>query len=375
MLKKAVVFFILFSFAFSIFSVNVSAQAPTVSAKSAVVICADNGKILYSKNENEKLSMASTTKIMTALLTLEAADADNKSVTITDQMVAVEGSSMGLHVGDVVTLDTLAKGMLLCSGNDAANAAALALEDSLEHFADRMNEKAAQIGMKNTHFVTPSGLDDELHYSTAYDMALLGAYAMENESFAAIASEKSMQVSFINPDKRVTLGNHNKLLSAYKGCIGVKTGFTTKSGRCLVSCAEQNGIRLIAVTLNAPDDWNDHENMLNYAFTQATAKQFGGSELTLPVVGGDTAEIALAENNTVNTAVPVTDADKIQQVIELPQFIYAPVRKGQLVGKIYYKTEDTIFGVTDLVAQQDVNIIPMQRNIFEKILDFFKNIF
>ena len=186
------------------------AQGPGVSAKAAIVYCADNGKVLFAKNEAEKLSMASTTKIMTAMLTLEAAQADNREVTITQEMVAVEGSSMGLKPGNVVTLETLARGMLLSSGNDAANAAALTLAGSQEEFAAMMNEKAAQIGMTNTHFVTPSGLDDDDHYTTAYDMALLAAYAMEFPIFQEIASQRSMQVEFINPPMKVTLSNHNR---------------------------------------------------------------------------------------------------------------------------------------------------------------------
>lgn len=358
-------------------AVPVNAQEPGVSAKAAIVMCADNGQVLFARNEKEKLSMASTTKIMTAMLTLEAAQAENREVAITQEMVAVEGSSMGLRAGDVVTLDTLAKGMLLSSGNDAANAAALALAGSREAFAAQMNEKAAQIGMTDTHFVTPSGLDDDNHYTTAYDMALLGAYAMEVPGFQEITSQRSLQVDFINPPKKVTLSNHNRLLSMYEGCIGVKTGFTKKSGRCLVSCAQRDGVRLIAVTLGAPDDWNDHQNMLNYGFSQVKSVTFDDSAtvLALPLVGGVSGEVAVTGNAVVKATVGANDVDRIQRVVELPQFEYAPVRKGQLVGKIHYMLDGKKIASSDLVIQQDVDAIPHEPGFWERVGNFFWNLF
>lgn len=353
------------------------AQELGVSAKAAIVYCADNGKVLFGKNETERLSMASTTKIMTAMLTLEAAQADNREVTITQEMVAVEGSSMGLKPGNVVTLEALAQGMLLSSGNDAANAAALTLAGSQEEFAAMMNEKAAQIGMANTHFVTPSGLDDDNHYTTAYDMALLAAYAMEFPSFQEIASQRSMQVQFINPPIKVTLSNHNRLLSMYEGCIGVKTGFTKKSGRCLVSCAERDGVRLIAVTLNAPDDWNDHQNMLNYGFSQvkSVALDHTMETLSLPLVGGVSQEIAVSGDTVEKVTVGVHDVDRIQKVIELPRFVYAPVRNGQLVGKVKYLLDGEEIASSGLTAQQDVEAIPYTPSLWEKIKDFLWRLF
>ncbi|MGN1041334.1 MAG: D-alanyl-D-alanine carboxypeptidase family protein, partial [Acutalibacteraceae bacterium] len=211
--------------------VSVKAQDITVSAKSAILICADSGSVIFAKNEREPLPMASTTKIMTSLLALENMEAcGNKEVEITDDMVRVEGTSMGLMPGNIVDLNALAEGMLTVSGNDAANAAAIAVGGSTENFINLMNEKAKLIGMKNTKFCTPSGLDKNDHHSTAEDMAFLGAYAMENENFANIVSKKSIKVHFINPNKYVTMKNHNKLLRLYDGCIGIKTGFTKSAG-------------------------------------------------------------------------------------------------------------------------------------------------
>ena len=226
-----------------------AAELPQVSAQSAVVLHMDSGEILYEKNAREQRAMASTTKIMTALLTLEAAALENPEVEITQEMVLVEGSSMGLRAGDRLTLRDLAAGMLLASGNDAANAAAIAVGGSVEKFVARMNQRAGELDLSDTHFETPSGLDGENHYSTALDMAKLGIAAMSNPDFAEIAGSQSMQVRFLSPEKTVTYQNHNKLLGRYEGCTGVKTGFTKKAGRCLVSAAERDGVRLVAVTL------------------------------------------------------------------------------------------------------------------------------
>ncbi len=357
---------------------TVKAQdAPSVSAKAAVVLCADNGEVLYSKNSEERLSMASTTKIMTALITLEEAQVENRQVTITQEMVAVEGSSMGLRAGNVVTLDTLAKGMLLSSGNDAANAAALAISGSQEAFAQRMNDKAAQIGMKNTNFVTPSGLDAEQHYSTAYDMALLAAYAMENADFAAITSQKNMTVDFIEPAQTYHLHNHNRLLSLYSGCIGVKTGFTKKSGRCLVSCAEREGVRLIAVTLNAPNDWNDHQLMLDYGFSQVQALLFDDSStvLTVPVVGGNVQEINVVGGPAAQAVVAKEDAGKVERRIELPRFVYAPVREGQALGRVDYYLNGELIAFTSLQSAGNAEALQVEKGFWQKICDFFSGLF
>ncbi len=179
-------------------SFSIKASALSVSAQSAVLYCADNNEVYFSKNENKRMRPASTTKIMTALLTLEYAEKDNKQVKFTEDMIA-EGSSMYLKLGEVVTLRDLAVGIMLCSGNDAANAAAISISGSKEKFAKLMTERAHKIGMKHTNFITPSGLDDKDHYTTAYDMALLMAKAMENSDFKRLTSLKSETVKFIKP--------------------------------------------------------------------------------------------------------------------------------------------------------------------------------
>ena len=242
-------------------------NAISTSAKAFCVMCADTGEVLASSNAHLRLSMASTTKIMTALILAELNTLDKEIVT-TKEMVTVEGSSMGLLEGDSISYYELLVGMLLASGNDAANTTAIAVSGSVEAFAKLMNKRANEIGMKNTNFVTPSGLDDDEHYSTAFDMSLLACEALKNDTIRNIVSQKKITISYGNPPYQRTLYNHNKLLGSYEYCIGVKTGFTKKSGRCLVSAAEMDNCRVVAVTLNNPNDWSDHEALLDYGLSE-----------------------------------------------------------------------------------------------------------
>ncbi|MCC8130929.1 MAG: D-alanyl-D-alanine carboxypeptidase [Oscillospiraceae bacterium] len=244
---------------------------PQIAARAAVVVEYETGKVLYEKNADLQLPMASTTKIMTTLLTLESDNIDDW-FTVDSEAIKVEGSSMGLSEGEVITKRILAYGMMLPSGNDAANAAAVAVSGSIEGFVRLMNEKAENFGLTNTHFVTPSGLDDytDEHYSTALDMANLTRLALSNETFREICGTKSICLEF-GDGESFWLSNSNKLLSSCEGVIGVKTGFTDKAGRCLASACERDGVTLICVTLSDPNDWYDHTNLYDYCFSLAGA--------------------------------------------------------------------------------------------------------
>ena len=334
------------------------AAGPEVSAQSAVVLTADTGAVLFEKDGHTPRPVASTTKIMTALLALEAAqERGDPLVDITQEMVAVEGSSMGLQAGDSISLTGLAAGMLLASGNDAANAAALYLDASLESFAARMNQRAAVLGMEDTHFVTPSGLDGEDaqglgHLSTAYDMALLARAALEDQAFRQLCSSPSLAVEFAEPVKRVTYTNHNKLLTQYQGCVGVKTGFTKEAGRCLVSAAERDGALLIAVTLNAPNDWQDHTALLDYGFSQVEPYQLAGGDvrLTVPVVGSPVEVVSLRGSNGGEVTLPLGQGAQVERVVHAPKFLYAPVEAGEQVGEICWYLEGQLLGSAPLIA-------------------------
>ena len=233
------------------------AEAVEVSATACVLMDADSGRVLYEKNGRQRMLIASTTKLMTALVALEQGTLTDV-VTVTASHMA-EGSSMYLRAGEKLTLEELLYGLLLCSGNDAA-LAVTECAGGLEPFVALMNEKAAALGMADTHFANPNGLDDEEHYSTAEDMARLAAAAMDDPVLRRVASTRTARIG------GRTLTNHNKLLSRVEGCVGLKTGYTRAAGRTLVSCAERDGVRLVAVTLQDGDDWNDHASLYEQGF-------------------------------------------------------------------------------------------------------------
>lgn len=352
--------------------VPVYAAELSVSAKAAVVINADTKEVLYSKNAHSRLSMASTTKIMTALLLAEQNTPDKWLVT-TNEMVTVEGSSMGLKAGDTVTYYSLLVGMLLSSGNDAANTTAIALAGSTSKFAEMMNKRATQIGMTNTNFVTPSGLDDENHYSTAFDMALLAAEALKNETFKEVASSSKITVRYGNPPYNRTLTNHNRLLNEYKYCIGVKTGFTKKSGRCLVSAAEKDGCRVIAVTLNDPDDWDDHKKLLDFGLSSVTScdATYNFENNTVSVVGGDKNRVKVATDSFIYTKTKSSNTDVTAKVSILP-FLYADAYPGMSVGFIEYYHGDNLIAQKPIIVIDDSKYLTLKEKSF---LDKFKDSF
>ena len=258
------------------------AEALEVSATAAVLLDADTGQVLYEKNGDRQMLIASTTKIMTALVVLEHAAPDDV-ITVTPDHMA-EGSSMYLKAGETVRVEELLYGLLLCSGNDAA----LALTEcagGLTPFVALMNEKAAALGMARTSFANPNGLDADGHYSTARDMAVLAAAAMENPTFRRICSSRSVTIG------QRTMENHNRLLRQMEGCVGLKTGYTQAAGRTLVSCTEREGCRLVAVTLQDGNDWADHAALYDYGF-----------RLTAPRRGAQTALLRLREPLTAACA-------------------------------------------------------------------------
>ncbi|MCL2495324.1 MAG: D-alanyl-D-alanine carboxypeptidase [Oscillospiraceae bacterium] len=326
-----------------------------LSAKYAVLLDAQTLQVLYARDCDAQAPVASTTKIMTALLLLEAGEPELAFVT-TDAMVRVEGTSMGLKAGDTVSRHALACGMLMSSGNDAANAAAIHLAGSLPAFADRMNRRAAAIGMTRTHFVNPSGLDAEGHLSTAYDMALLGREAIMNPAFREICSQRSIRVSYGSPPYPRTLGNHNRLVRELPGCVGIKTGFTDKAGRTLVSAVERGGRLLIAVTLRAPNDWEDHRKLYDYGFAQYHPIALDDAALPiakLPVAGGALSHVKVMLYETPVAHVRVMPFH-IRRELLLRPFEYAPLPAGKVVGTARYYDGDALLAEVPLVLQSAV---------------------
>ncbi|MBR0484875.1 MAG: D-alanyl-D-alanine carboxypeptidase, partial [Oscillospiraceae bacterium] len=312
----------------------------TVSAKACILIEASTGQVLFAENIHEKLPMASTTKIMTTLLTIESGDLDTEFM-VDNQAIHVEGSSMGLQENDIVTKRALCYGMLLPSGNDAANASAVAVAGSIPAFAELMNQRAEEIGMTRTCFVTPSGLEGTGHGSSAYDMALLAREALQNETFREICSQASATVKFGNPPYQRTLYNSNKLLRMCDGVIGVKTGFTDEAGRCLVSACQRNGITLICVTLNDRDDWNDHIQLYDYGFSQVSPVTLEVPELTQKLVGSTKESIRLQTESPVVIGAVNHDISEISYRLVLAPFAFAPVKDGEELGRLEYYFKNT----------------------------------
>lgn len=363
------------------FSFNVSAdnQAETdVSAAAYIVMDAATRSVIYESNAHLKLPMASTTKIMSTLLCLESGDLDSEFVVDSDA-IHVEGSSMGLVDGDIVTKRALCYGMLLPSGNDAAGATAVKLAGSYSNFASLMNERAKQIGMDDTHFVTPSGLHDENHYSTAYDMGILTAEAIRNDDFREICSKESAKVTFGNPPFERWLKNTNKLLQGCEGVIGVKTGFTDEAGRCLVSACTRDDVTLICVTLNDKNDWNDHSQLYDLAFSSITAKYADIPEdVRLPVAGGEKSSVKLyAKSDVVYGETDVQNND-VRWEIEAAPMLYAPVKADSIAGYLIHYCGDFEVSRQPLYVVNDVLYCENNdesKNLFEKISEKLREFF
>lgn len=264
MLKKLIVFIIVFTL------LPIKSYAFEISSHAAILIEANTRQIIYKNNADVRMGMASTTKIMTALVALENSDI-KRTITISKNAERQEGSSIYLRAGDCITLEDLLYGLMLNSGNDAAMAIAESIGESSLDFVKKMNEYAVNLGCKDTHFSNPSGLPEKDHYSTARDMAIIMSHAMENKKFREIVSAKEYKIEL--PGSKTYLCNHNKLLWMYRYCVGGKTGYTKSNGRCLVSCAEKDGIKLIAVTLDDRDDWNDHISLFDYGFEKVKTKK------------------------------------------------------------------------------------------------------
>lgn len=342
-----------------------------LSARSAILIDADDGIVLAEKNARERRGEASTTKIMTALVVAENMPLDQK-VSIPKDAVGTEGSSVYLREGELLTVKELLYALLLASANDAATALAIFCSGSIEAFADKMNGRAKELGLCDTHFTTPHGLYDEEHYTTAYDLAQISAEALKNvhlrSIFAARRATIPLGATETDPDGEGTrcLVNHNKLLSLYDGAIGVKTGFTKKTGRCLVSAAERDGMTLIAVTLDAPNDWHDHTAMLDYGFfnyERTTLFDVGEYSYTYAVSGGAESYVSAVNSMPVTLTLP-KQRESESICTEFPQhFEIAPVEMGTILGYMTVSVNGRS-AVSPLVAAYSVEATTKKKHKF-----------
>ena len=362
---------LLFSFMtiYAASSTKNSSRTLGVSARSATLYEPETKSFLYEKNADVRMPMASTTKIMTAIVALENSELDD-TVEIDDSAIGVEGSSAYLKQGDVLTMEELLYALMLGSANDAAVAIACHVGGDVPGFADMMNEKALELGLSDTHFTNPHGLDDEEHYTTAHDLALIAAAALKNDTFKSISS--TYKKSFITEERRRTYVNHNKLLNLYEGSIGMKTGFTKKSGRCLVGAAERDGLTFITVTLNAPDDWNDHGEMLDYGYERLEKITFADeSEHRYDIKVLDGVCESVDVSNTDSCSVIVERGEhKVEEYVKLPRFVTAPINAGDILGEIIYTLDGEAVGSVRLVAEETVEK-KEEKDFFDKIFSIF----
>ncbi len=332
--------------------------ANALSAQKAYVLDAVSGRVLYEKNADQRSLIASTTKIMTALIICEQCNVLDR-MRVPKEAVGIEGSSMYLQEGEVLTLQELLYGLMLSSGNDAAVALAIYCGGTVEGFAEQMNDKARSLGMTGTHFENPNGLDSPGHYSTAKDLAKLAAYAMENPIFRKTVSTKNVKAG----ERYLT--NHNKLLWRVEGADGVKTGYTKAAGRILVSSAFRDGRRLIAVTLDDPDDWRDHQALLDEGFSRYCVQRIvtaGTCVGTLEVEGGENGRVQILAAEDFDYA--VAPEERPQLALPGPGFVYAPAVEGADAGFIYVLIEGNAVGKIPVIYGATVEQTPEEERSF-----------
>lgn len=365
------ILFVIFALLLSGFGIYASEKGVgDVSARAAALYDPEGERFLYTKNAHERLYMASTTKIMTAIVVAENLPLD-RVMSIPAEAVGTEGSSAYFKEGEMLTVEGALFALLLRSANDAAVALAIELSGSTEAFALKMNEKADSLGLTDTNFTNPHGLHDEEHYTTAADLAKIAAAAMKNETVSRIVREKSRTVN-------TSLGthlfhNHNKLLWKYEDAVGVKTGFTKNAGRCLVGAAKRDGVELISVTLDAPDDWHDHEVMLDFGFSLLESRVLfsdGEYAYTLPVIGGAEDFATVAPAYPARAVLP-KDAPLPTGEVRLPRYLVAPTEVGDTVGELVFKDGDKVIARVPMVAKSEVQK-QKKKGFTDKIKDFFK---
>ncbi|MGI6684850.1 MAG: D-alanyl-D-alanine carboxypeptidase family protein [Bacillota bacterium] len=342
---------------------------PEITAKSAILIDATSGRVLYEKNAHERLPQASTTKITTALVALENADL-TKKIKIPHDFLNPGESSIYLEPGEVHSLEDLMYSLLLKSANDAADAIAIGIAGSLDKFISMMNKRVADLGLKNTHYVNSHGLHHEDHYSTAYDLAMIAKEALKNQEFRKMIVTNRHTLPWAGNEYQRVVYNGNKLLGKYEGADGVKTGYTRQAGSCLVGSATRNGMQLIAVVLNCNSMYDELSSLLDYGFENYQMKDFFKKNQPvkeLAIDGGKSEKVKILVEKPLSIALTKEEISQVQKSIYLPQTVKAPVKKGQRMGVAVIKINDEITLTTELIANNIVEKRSFISNLFYRL--------
>ncbi len=345
-------------------------------AKAYALLELETGRIICGKNQMQELPMASTTKIMTCILAIESGRLE-EPVTAGAEEIRVEGSSLGLQEGDVMTLHDMLRGLMMVSGNDAAQVIATFVGGTMENFVQMMNDKAKELGLTHTSYANPHGLYDDDHYTTAQELATLAAYALKNPVFCDIVSTPTAKIHYIDSasgERDRTLKNSNTLLTTLEGCIGVKTGYVKKSGRCLVSAAERDGAGVVCVVLNCSNSWEESRQLIEYGFKNVTYMDIVSDTVSydLNVVGGVSDTVSVQNAGFLSSSLRRQDAENLQVRVVLPRFVYAPVQQGEAVGKICVYLGDELFEEIDMIAMQTVDRVPAAQSFFQTLFELLR---
>lgn len=354
---------------------------PKLNSREAIIMDRKSKRVIYGKNENKRVAMASTTKIMTAIVVIENANLEDE-VTVSAKAAGIGGSRLGLKKNDKITVRNLLYGLMLCSGNDAAIALAEHVGGSVEGFAEKMNEKAKELKLQNTHFVTPHGLDNPEHYTTAYELAIIADYAMDDEGFAKIVGTKEATVMINGYSKNIK--NTNELLGYLQGVKGVKTGFTNNAGRCLVTCTNRNNFEIITVVLGA--DTKKFRTEDSIKLIEYTYKNYSQVDITETInskfsewkkMNENRIIIEKAKNNSYlqleyeeikNKCIPIklADLDKIEVEINYLTFLKAPVECNTVLGNMKIILNNEVIETVNIVNKEKVE----KKNKMDYFLEF-----
>ena len=338
------------------------------SARAGCILDMNTGRVLFEQNMHERLPMASTTKVITALLAIENGSL-TQEVTCSPNAFGVPGTSIYLAQGETLTLEEMLLGLMLSSGNDAAVAIAEHIGGSVEGFAQMMNERAKEIGAMNTHFVNPHGLPDDQHYTTAYDLSLIAREAMKNSVFRRIVSTQRATISWEGRTYNRQLKNKNALLSDYEGATGIKTGYTSKAGRCLVVGAQRGGLEVVGSVLFCSDWFDEAARLMDGCFEQYEMTHMLGpleSAGHLPVHGGTKESVGMCLMEELR--LPLAQGEAAQVILEVPYSVDAPVNPGMHLGKARLVLDGQVLSSSEIVASERVDAAGIRHNI-SRVMD------